>query len=98
MIKGETGAEPQVEYVVTKENGFGQVRSVIIYSTFSGIKLLWRREGNKLFGLKCLQVVRNHETEEQFNPQALFYKSLWLKARADRSLMEYETFLSNSRT
>lgn len=30
MVKGETGAEPQVEYVVTKENGFGQVLSVII--------------------------------------------------------------------
>ncbi|KAJ0243135.1 hypothetical protein HA466_0203610 [Hirschfeldia incana] len=67
MVKGETGAEPQVEYLVAKETGFGQV-------------------------------VRNHETEEQFNPQGLFYKSLWLKARADRSLMEYETFLSSSRT
>ncbi|KAF8093787.1 hypothetical protein N665_0378s0017 [Sinapis alba] len=67
MVKGETGAEPQVEYVVTKENGFGQV-------------------------------VRSHETEEQINPQVLFYKSLWLKARADRSLMEYETFLSSSKT
>lgn len=31
MVKGEAGAEPQVEYVVAKENGFGQVWSVIIY-------------------------------------------------------------------
>ncbi|KAJ4910084.1 hypothetical protein Rs2_04705 [Raphanus sativus] len=61
MVKGEAGAEPQVEYVVAKENGFGQV-------------------------------VRNHETEAQFNPQALFYKSLWLKARADSGrLLSCET-------
>ncbi|KAG7552645.1 hypothetical protein ISN45_Aa06g032420 [Arabidopsis thaliana x Arabidopsis arenosa] len=39
----------------------------------------------------------HHQTEEQINP-GLFYKSLWHKAKADRSLMEYETFLSKARS
>lgn len=38
---------------------------------------------------------QNHQGEEQINPHALFYKSLWLKAEADRCLMVYETSLSN---
>lgn len=33
--------------------------------------------------------------EEQINQHALFYKSLWLRAEADRCLMVYETSLSN---
>ncbi|XP_010542161.1 PREDICTED: uncharacterized protein LOC104815458 isoform X2 [Tarenaya hassleriana] len=37
---------------------------------------------------------QNHTTEEQTNPQALFYRSLWLKAEADRCLIEYEASLS----
>ncbi|KAL0716303.1 hypothetical protein Bca4012_065625 [Brassica carinata] len=37
----------------------------------------------------------NHQGEEQINQHALFYKSLWLKAEADRCLMVYETSLSN---
>uniref|UniRef100_A0A1J3DHS9 Uncharacterized protein n=1 Tax=Noccaea caerulescens TaxID=107243 RepID=A0A1J3DHS9_NOCCA len=43
------------------------------------------------------KVTGNYQTEEQINPHALFYRSLWLKAKADRSLMEYETFLSKTR-
>ncbi|CAG7897344.1 unnamed protein product [Brassica rapa] len=38
---------------------------------------------------------QNHQGEEQINPQSLFYKSLWLKAEAERCLMVYETSLSN---
>ncbi|KAG7599070.1 hypothetical protein ISN44_As06g032650 [Arabidopsis suecica] len=38
---------------------------------------------------------QNHQGEEQINQNALFYKSLWLKAEADRCLMVYETSLSN---
>ncbi|KAL1208398.1 hypothetical protein V5N11_026149 [Cardamine amara subsp. amara] len=38
---------------------------------------------------------QNHQDEEQINQHALFYKSLWLKAEADRCLMVYETSLSN---
>ncbi|KAJ0235857.1 Uncharacterized protein HA466_0262960 [Hirschfeldia incana] len=38
---------------------------------------------------------QNHQGEEQINQHALFYKSLWLKAEADRCLMVYETSLSN---
>ncbi|ESQ33482.1 hypothetical protein EUTSA_v10006985mg [Eutrema salsugineum] len=38
---------------------------------------------------------QNHQAEEQINQHALFYKSLWLKAEADRCLMVYETSLSN---
>lgn len=41
------------------------------------------------------QYQQNHyQSEEQFNQHALFYKSLWLKAEADRCLMVYETSLS----
>uniref|UniRef100_A0A1J3GKY2 Uncharacterized protein n=1 Tax=Noccaea caerulescens TaxID=107243 RepID=A0A1J3GKY2_NOCCA len=36
----------------------------------------------------------HHQGEEQINQDALFYKSLWLKAEADRCLMVYETSLS----
>ncbi|VVB11831.1 unnamed protein product [Arabis nemorensis] len=43
------------------------------------------------------KVLGNYQTEEQISPQVFFYKSLWLKAKADRSLMEYETFLSKTR-
>ncbi|KAG7593741.1 hypothetical protein ISN45_Aa01g025250 [Arabidopsis thaliana x Arabidopsis arenosa] len=38
---------------------------------------------------------QNYQGEEQINQNALFYKSLWLKAEADRCLMVYETSLSN---
>lgn len=38
---------------------------------------------------------QNYQGEEQINQHALFYKSLWLKAEADRCLMVYETSLSN---
>lgn len=45
------------------------------------------------------KVIRNHhQTEEQINPEVCFYKSLWLKAKAERSLMEHETFLSKARS
>jgi hypothetical protein len=41
------------------------------------------------------QYQQNHyQGEEQINQHALFYKSLWLKAEADRCLMVYETSLS----
>ncbi|CAN8246608.1 unnamed protein product [Cochlearia groenlandica] len=42
------------------------------------------------------KAIGNHQTEDQINPQVYFYKSLWLKAKADRSLMEYERFLSET--
>ncbi|XP_010499850.1 PREDICTED: uncharacterized protein LOC109124696 [Camelina sativa] len=38
---------------------------------------------------------QSHQSEEQINQHALFYKSLWLKAEADRCLMVYETSISN---
>ncbi|CAD5314346.1 unnamed protein product [Arabidopsis thaliana] len=38
---------------------------------------------------------QQHQGVEQINQNALFYKSLWLKAEADRCLMVYETSLSN---
>ncbi|CAN8290239.1 unnamed protein product [Cochlearia groenlandica] len=38
---------------------------------------------------------QNHQGGDQVNQNALFYKSLWLKAEAERCLMVYETSLSN---
>ncbi|VVB11844.1 unnamed protein product [Arabis nemorensis] len=47
------------------------------------------------FGQVVSGYQQDRQGEEQIHPHALFYKSLWLKAEADRCLMVYETSLSN---